>query len=343
MPRFFPRCRAARRSGTSIRTDLLRSRSMRGAPTRCWGWGSAPRSRSWAESSGRRGHHLDAGRYGDRRPPSLAAMQQPHAAGHGDKDTEHDEAERAGEVAEHGAEGMAEEIADADKARRPDPSGDEVQPQEAVPADRTHPQRKGREIAHAIDEPERQDEAGIVAFEPMERRVDAVAPARKAVEQSSAEPAAEPEIALVAAEAAEPCRGEQQDRIDQPLGRGEAGEQNDCLAFEKGPDEDDGIEAGAVMGNELIDVHRRPFPPCLPAQRVLCATPALAAEKRGMLRCSSIPVEPIPCDLTSRAYGSIPRDIVSTTRLSAEERQWKGTKLPSASTSRKKARPMRPR
>src|SRR5437667_8378479 len=135
----------------------------------------------------------------------------------------------------------------------------------------------------------------------MQRRVDAMAPARKAVEQPGAEPAAEPEIALVAAEAAEPGCAEQEDRVDQTLGRGEAGEQNHRLAFEKGPDEDDGVEAGAVMGNELIDVHRRPFPPCLPAQRKLSrAARALAAEKPRMLGCSAIPVEPIRYDLTGR-------------------------------------------
>src|SRR5438105_798894 len=198
MPRRFRRCPAAPRSGTSIRTGWSRSRSMPGAPTRSLDSASAPRSKSWAEASGRRDHHLDAGRNRDLLTPApLRAMQQPHAAGHRDKSPEHDEAEGAREVAEHGAEGMAEEIAGADKGHRPQPGGDEVQPQETVPADRADPECKGREIAHAIDEAERQDEPGVIAFEPMQRRVDAMAPARETVEQPDPEPAAEPEIALV--------------------------------------------------------------------------------------------------------------------------------------------------
>jgi hypothetical protein len=60
----------------------------------------------------------------------------------------------------------------------------------------------------------------------MERGVDTVAPAREPVEQPDAETPAEPEIALVAAEAAEPCHRQQQQRIDKTLRRGEPGKQD---------------------------------------------------------------------------------------------------------------------
>jgi hypothetical protein len=91
-------------------------------------------------------------------------MQQPHAASHRNEDAEHHQPERAGDIAEDGAEGMPKEEPDRDKARRPQPGGDEIQPQKAVPADGAQAQRERREVAHAVDKAERQDEAGIVAL-----------------------------------------------------------------------------------------------------------------------------------------------------------------------------------
>src|SRR4029077_1594434 len=89
----------------------------------------------------------------------LPAMQEPHAGGDQDEYAEHDEAERAGEIAKHGAERMTHKIADRDKAHRPQPGSSEVQPEKAVPANRAQPKRKRGDIAHAIDEAKRQDEA----------------------------------------------------------------------------------------------------------------------------------------------------------------------------------------
>src|SRR3977135_3679235 len=100
---------------------------------------------------------------------------------------------------------MPEEKSDRDKARRPQPGGKKIQPQKALPADGAQAQCKRREIAHAVDEAERQDKAGIVALQPMERGIDAMPPARKPVKQPNAETPAKPEIAFAAADAAGAC------------------------------------------------------------------------------------------------------------------------------------------
>src|SRR5205085_1269607 len=112
-----------------------------------------------------------------------------------------------------------------------------------------------REVADTVNEAERQDEPGVVALQPAQRGFDPVTPARVAVEQPHAKIAAEPEIALVAGEAAQPSGEKQQHRIDKALSRGETGKQDDRLALEEGPGKDDGVETGAVMSNELIDIH----------------------------------------------------------------------------------------
>src|SRR5260370_40646258 len=146
----------------------------------------------------------------------------------------------------------------------------------------------------------------------MQGRIDAMAPAREPVEQPDADRAAEPEIALVAAEAAEPRHGQQQDRVDQPLGRGEPGEQDHRLAFEKGPDKGDCVKAGAVMGNELVDIHRRrffiPSPWRLPAGRAA----ALAAGKADMLKCRAMAVERIPAHLPKEVCRNTVEDKAQT-------------------------------
>src|SRR6266481_5409738 len=103
---------------------------------------------------------------------------------------------------------MAEKIADRDKAHRPQPGGGKIQAQKAIPLDRAQTQRERREIANAINEAERQDEPGIVAFEPAPRAITAVPPAREALEQPYPETAGDPEIGLIAGEAAEPRRNQ---------------------------------------------------------------------------------------------------------------------------------------
>src|SRR6266567_7875068 len=209
-------------------------------------------------------------------------MQQPHADADRDEHAEHHQAERAGEIPEHGAEGMAKKITDRGKAHRPQPSSSEVQAQKAVPLDRAQTQRERREIADAIDEAERQDEPGIVAFEPAQRAIDAVAPAWETIEQPYPETAGDPEIGLIAGKAAEPRRGQQRQRIDQTLSRSEPGEDDDRLAFKKGPEKDDAVETRAIMRNELIDIHRRLFlspSPCSGRPAVDGAAPSRPARQ----------------------------------------------------------------
>src|SRR6266851_4266907 len=234
--------------------------------------------------SGRREHHVDARRNPEQLAASLQAMQQPHAGADRDEHAEHHQAERTGEIAEHGAEGMTQKIADRDKARRPQPSGGEIQAEKAIPLDCAQTQRERREIAHAINEAERQDEPGIVALEPAQGAIDAVAPAREAIEQFDSELAAEPEIELVAGKAAKPRRAQQQERIHQALGYGEPGEDDDGLAFEKGPEKDDAVKTRAVLRNELVDIniHRRLFltpSPCSGRPAVDGAAPSRPARQ----------------------------------------------------------------
>ena len=192
-------------------------------------------------------------------------MQQPYADPDRDKNAEHDQPERAGDIAEHRPEGVTEEEPDRDKRCRPQTGGEKIQPQETLPFDGAETKRKGREVAYAVDKAERQDKAGVVAFQPVQRRFHAVPPSWKAVEQPNPELPAKPEITLVAGEAAEPSRRQQQQRIDQPLRGREPGKQDHSLAFEKGPNKGDRIETGAVIGNKLIDIHPGPFPPRPPA------------------------------------------------------------------------------
>src|ERR1051326_4196087 len=188
-------------------------------------------------------------------------MQQPHADPNRDEDPEHDQPERTGDVAEHRSEGVPEEEPNRDKRCRPQARGEEIQPQETLPFDGAETKRKGRKVAYTVDKAERQDEAGVVALQPVQRRIDPVPPPRETVEQANPELAAQPEIALIAREAPEPSSYEEQKRIDQPLRRGEAGKQDNGLAFEKRPNEGDRVEAGPVIGNKLIDIHPGPFPP----------------------------------------------------------------------------------
>ena len=87
---------------------------------------------------------------------------------------------------------------------------------------------------------------------------DAVAPFRESIEQPQPEIPADPEIGLIAGEAAEPGGCEQQRRVEQTLCRGKGGKKNEGFAFEKGPDKSDQIKAGAVLSDQPADVHSRP-------------------------------------------------------------------------------------
>src|SRR6202023_3507184 len=68
------------------------------------------------------------------------------------------------------------------------------------------------------------------------------------------------EISLIAGEAAEPSGSEQQSGVEQPLRCGKGGKQNEGFTFEKGPDESDQVKTGAVVSDQLADVHSRPVP-----------------------------------------------------------------------------------
>src|SRR5690606_3320233 len=87
---------------------------------------------------------------------------------HRDEDPQHDEAEILGDIAEYRLEGDAEQIARPGEAVGPDAGGDEVEGGETRPADHAHPHREGREIPHAIDEAETEDEADMVFVQHVE-------------------------------------------------------------------------------------------------------------------------------------------------------------------------------
>src|ERR1700730_5024892 len=147
------------------------------------------------------------------------------------EEAEHDQAELVGELAQHALEGAATEIAGSDEYRGPQESGDEIENEKALPGDAADADGEGREIAHAIDEAEAQDEPRIVALDPAQRRVDPRAPHRPTRQQPQAEIAADPEIALVAGKASEPGGKQQQRRVQETLCRGEAGDENEGLTL----------------------------------------------------------------------------------------------------------------
>src|ERR1700691_6623453 len=117
---------------------------------------------------------------------------------------QHDKTEVARNLAQHVLQRMPAEIAHADKQRRPHTGGDEIEDHEAAPVDATDAKRERREIAHAIDEPETEDEAGVVTLEPAERGIDLLAPHRLARQHAQGGAPAPPEITLVARQTVQP-------------------------------------------------------------------------------------------------------------------------------------------
>ncbi len=109
-------------------------------------------------------------------------MEEPHTEREHDECDEHGEAEGAHQVAEQRAEGVAEEIADGNKARRPQTRSNEIQYHEPLPVNCAHPHRKRREVAHPIDETKRQNKTGVVTFQPIQCRFDAVPPSGEPVQ-----------------------------------------------------------------------------------------------------------------------------------------------------------------
>src|SRR5215469_8792107 len=120
--------------------------------------------------------------------------------------------------------------------------------------------RKGREISDAIDEAERENKAGIVPFEPMQSRFDTVPPFRESVEQPQPKRPAYPEIGLIAREAAQPGGCKQERRVKQSLCGSEGSKQHKGFPFEEGPHERNQIKEGAVLSDQLTDVHSRSRP-----------------------------------------------------------------------------------
>jgi hypothetical protein len=157
--------------------------------------------------------------------------------------------------------GVAKEVAEGDKARRPQPRRDEVQRTEPLPAHRAQPHREGGQVAHPIDEAKRQDKAGIIPLQPFEHGGNAAAPGREAIHDAVAEMATQPEIALIAAETAKPSGKEKRRWAGEPLCRREARKQHDRFAFEKRPGERDQVKPGAVLCDQPVDVHSQIIPP----------------------------------------------------------------------------------
>ena len=153
----------------------------------------------------------------------MKSVEDPYGDGEYDKHDQHDEAERAHEVAEHSAEGVSEEIAGDDETPSPQTGGETIQYKKPLPMNRAQPHRKGGEISDPIDEAEREDEAGVISLEPIQGRFDAIAPFREAIKQPQPEIPADPKIGLISGEAAEPGGCEQQRRVEQALGCGEGG------------------------------------------------------------------------------------------------------------------------
>src|SRR6185437_385774 len=95
------------------------------------------------------------------------------------EEAEHHHAEPVGELAaEHVLHSAAAEIAGADEHRCPQEGGDEIENEKALPGDAADAEGEGREIAYAIDETEAQDEPGVVALDPAQRRIDPRPPYR---------------------------------------------------------------------------------------------------------------------------------------------------------------------
>src|SRR5262249_54605182 len=142
----------------------------------------------------------------------------------------------------------------------PQTGGEAIQDKKPLPMHRAQSHSKRGEIPDAIDKAEGENKAGIVSFEPVQGGFDTVAPFREAIEQAQSEIPTDPEIGLIAGKAAEPRRREQQHGIEQTLGRGKSGKQNESFTFEEGPHEGNQIKAGTVLSDQPADVHSRPVP-----------------------------------------------------------------------------------
>src|SRR6185436_7210115 len=120
--------------------------------------------------------------------------------------------------------------------------------------------RERGHVAHAVDEAEREDEPGVVAAQHRQRGLDTRAPAREAREQRRPVAPPDPEVELVAGEAARPGQAEDVAPVEHALVRGHAHEDDEGLALEERPDEDAGVDPRAVFDDQLsdcFDIHGR--------------------------------------------------------------------------------------
>src|SRR5260370_22114006 len=116
---------------------------------------SPPRHRQGRRRSPVTGNRADLGGrdpdLGARWKPQLTTLLQPVEEPYTDREhdecDEHGKAEGADEMTEQRAEGVAEEIADRNKARRPQTRSNEIQYHEPFPINCAHPHRKRTEIS----------------------------------------------------------------------------------------------------------------------------------------------------------------------------------------------------
>src|SRR5579872_817190 len=217
-------------------------------------------------------------------PPAAAmkAMRQVRADEQHREARQHGEAEIARDLPQQRPQFAAAEIARADENDRPDAGGREIEDHEPAPADAADAKRERRKIAHAVDEAEAQDEPDVEALEPGQRAVDTLAPMRLSRQHAQAEAPANPEIALVAGEAAEPGSDHEQRRVQQTFRCGERREQHKRLAFEEGPYEGDRIGPRAVRRKEVLNVQARSVPPAPPEG--FCDQNMLYPKRRAQIR-----------------------------------------------------------
>src|SRR5690606_8652026 len=107
---------------------------------------------------------------------------------------------------------------------------------------------------HAIDEAETEDEADMVFVQHVEGDVDTALQLGEPLHQPVPVSAPDPEIELVAREAAQPGGGDQPVLVQQVLARGGAREDDESFTFQKSPDKGDDVEPVPVVFDQAVDI-----------------------------------------------------------------------------------------
>src|SRR5258708_18119601 len=89
---------------------------------------------------------------------------------------EHEKAEVSDKIADREAEDAAEEIAARDEGGGPQHRAEQVEHGKSTPAHRAETDGKGRDVSDSVDESEGENEPGVVALEPSQRRGDTTLP-----------------------------------------------------------------------------------------------------------------------------------------------------------------------